>query len=81
MPNDKELIQRAYAAWLRYWRHKSDQPTLSASTVETYDGLTYVMLRRGEQVVDVYRYIEARNMLERVRRYWPGPYGRQRAAA
>lgn len=82
MPSNKELIERAYGAWLRYWRHKSDHPpTLSASTVETYDGLIYVMLRRGDQVVDVYRYVEARDALERMRRYWPGPYGRQRVAA
>jgi len=82
MPSDKELMERAYAAWLRHWRHTAPHPpTLSASTVETYDGRTYVMLRRGDQVVDVYRYITQRDQLERLARYWPGPYGRQRAAA
>src|SRR5262252_9942205 len=43
MPPDKELIERAYAAWLRHWRHTAPHPpTLSASTVEAYDGRTYV---------------------------------------
>lgn len=81
MPTKTELIERAYGAWLKYRRGRGSPPTLSASTVETYDGLTYVFLRRGDQVVDVYRYLAPEDSLKRLARYWPGPYGRQRAAA
>lgn len=79
MPSDKELIDRAYAAWLSYRDGRTDYPTLSASTVEEIGGLTYVILRRGGQVVDIYRYKPAtdnwRDTLKRMR-YWPSPYPR-----
>ncbi len=85
MPTKTELIERAYGAWLKYRRGRGSPPTLSASTVETYEGRTYVVLRRGDQVVDIYRYMpeteNTRDSFKRLMRYYPGPYGRQRAAA
>lgn len=81
MPSNKELIERAYGAWLKFRRGRGEAPTMSASTVETYDGRTYVFLRHGGTIVDVYRYLEPEDSLKRLARYWPGPYGRQRAAA
>lgn len=84
MPSNKELIERAYAAWLSYRPEpRPPTPTLSASSVETYDDLVYVVLRSGGQVVDVYRYLPNEKVpaLKRLRRNWPGPYGRQRVAA
>jgi hypothetical protein len=84
MPSKEELVRRAHAAWLTYGPDRAE-PTWSATTVEQYDGRTYVVLRRGGNVIDVYRYKPAtsgwRDTLVRMRRYWPGPYGRQRAAA
>jgi len=84
MPSKEDLIRRAHAAWLTYGGSGAE-PTWSATTVEVYDGLTYVVLRRGGAVIDIYRYKPAtagmRDTLRRVRRYYPGPYGRQRAAA
>ena len=77
MPTKTEMIERAYGAWLRYRRGRGSPPTLSASTVETYDDRTYVFLRRGDQVVAVYRYTNE-GQLRRMERYWPGPYGRQK---
>lgn len=81
MPSNKELAERAYAAWLKFRRGRGETPTLSASTVEVYDGRTYVFLRHAGQIVAAYRYYEAEDSLKRLMRYWPGPYGRQRAAA
>jgi hypothetical protein len=81
MPSDKELIGRAYGAWLKYRGAHRSPPTFGASTVETYDDRVYVFLRRGDQIVDVYRYLAPEDSLKRLARYWPGPYGRQRAAA
>jgi hypothetical protein len=84
MPTDKELIERTYGAWLKYHRGSKDTPTLSASTVEEYDGLTYVFLRRGERIIDVFRYLpptdKAAWSMKWIRRYWPAPYGRQSVA-
>jgi hypothetical protein len=84
MPSKEDLIRRAHAAWLTYRRNRAE-PTWSATTVEVYDGRTYVVLRRGGQVIDIYRYVPAtpgmRDTLKPLRRYWPGPYGRQRVAA
>ena len=81
MPTKTELTERAYAAWLKFRRGRGSPPTLSASTVEVYDDKTYVFLRRGTEIVDVYRYKENEDHLVRLVRYWPGPYGRQRVAA
>jgi len=84
MPTDKELIRRAHIARMQY-RPDLPEPTPSATTVEVYDGRTYVVLRRGGAVIDIYRYRPAtpgmRDTLKPMRRYWPGPYGRQHAAA
>ena len=86
MPTKKELIERANAAWLTYApKDGRGYPTFGATTVEVYDGRTYVVLRRGDTIIDVYRYkaptAGMRDTLKRLERYWPGPYGRQRAAA
>lgn len=75
MPSKTELIERAYGAWFKYRRGSSAPPTLSASEVREYDGLTYVVLKRGDQVVDVYRYREQDGALLRLRAYYP--WGRQ----
>jgi hypothetical protein len=84
MPTKTRLIERAYAAWLKYRPGHGPPPTFGASTVEVYDDRTYVFLRRGEQIVAVYRYVPAtantRDTLKPLERYWPGPYGRRRAA-
>lgn len=81
MPTQRELIDRAFSAWLTYRpAPRPPTPTLSASTVERYDGRTYVVLRAGGQVVDIYRYTNE-GQLRLLRRNWPGPYGRRTAVA
>lgn len=85
MPTDTELKARAIAVWVRAHPHR-EPPALSSTTVEEYDGLTYVILRRNKQVVGVCRWREATPgtpypQLSLLRRYYPGPYGRQRVAA
>ena len=64
-----------------FLRHYPDEemPTAAVSTVETYDGITYVMLRAGSRIVAVYRVDDTVEpfQLRRLLRYWPGPYGRQ----
>ena len=82
MPTDKRLITRALSAWLTYAPDQSRMPTPSATTVEEYDGHTYVVLRAGGQVLDIFRYTNE-GQLRLLRNNWPGPYGRkrQRAAA
>ena len=74
----KRLVQRAVAAYLRY-DPGGETPTILASTVETYDDVTYVMLRAGTKIVAVYRVDDTAEpfQLRRLLRYWPGPYGRQ----
>ena len=60
MPTKTKLIERAFEAWLRHRPEpRPPTPTFSASTVEVYDDRTYVFLRRGESIVDVYRYVPA----------------------
>lgn len=54
MPTKDDLVRRAHAAWLKYTN--GPEPTTSASTVEQYEGRTYVVLRRGGQVLAIYRY-------------------------
>ena len=81
MPSDRELVERAYRAWLGYRpKPRPPTPTLSASTVEEWGGRTYVVLRSGGQVVDIYRYTNE-GQLRLLRRNWPGPYGRRTAGA
>ena len=83
MPTQQELKDRAYAAWLTHAPRRRGHPTPSATTVEVYDERVYVVLRRGDQVVDIYLYKPAtpgfRDTLVYLRRNWPGPYGRARA--
>ena len=55
MPSHADLIRRAHAAWLTHGPGGAE-PTWSATTVEVHGGRTYVMLRRGGEVVAIYRY-------------------------
>ena len=84
MPSKHELVNRAMAAWLHHRGHGSP-PTWGASTVEEYDGRVYVILRAGSTIVDIYRYKPAtagfRDTLVRIRRNYPGPYGRRVSVA
>lgn len=89
MPTHADLIRRARITWLTTHPHAAE-PTWSSSSVEVYEGRTYVVLRRGSQVIDIYRYKPAtagwRDTLKLMKptgdgRYWPGPYGRRRVAA
>jgi hypothetical protein len=80
MPSKEDLIRRANATWLQRVKHSPyGYPTMSATTVEEHGGLTYVVLRRGDQVIDIYRYKPAtegwRDTLKLLR-YWPSPYAR-----
>jgi hypothetical protein len=84
MPTNKVFIERALRAWFSYAPDKSRFPTPSATTVETYDDLMYVVLRSGKTVIDIFRYIPSEGQLRLLREKWPGPYGRrskQKAAA
>jgi hypothetical protein len=83
MPTHADLIRRAHAAWLTHNRGGAE-PTWSATTVEVLGGRTYVVLRRGGEVTDIYRYKPstpgARDTLVLLKRtrdgaYWPRPYG------
>jgi hypothetical protein len=82
-PTKEELARRARIAWLTRFPNRTE-PTWSATTVEEHDGRVYVVLRRGGQVVDIYRYKRAtdgwRDTLKLLSpsgngRYWPAPYG------
>lgn len=70
MPTDTDLVKRAIGAWIKF-DGSGDVPTPSASTVERHQGHTYVVLRRGGHIVDVYRYKETENQLRRLRGYYP----------
>lgn len=78
MPTNKELIDRAVRAWFGYAPDRSRTPTIGATTVEVYDGKTYVVLRAGGQIIDIFRYTNE-GQLRLLRNNWPGDYGRKRA--
>lgn len=78
MPSHADLMRRARITWLTTHPHTAE-PTWSATSVEMYEGRTYVVLRRGGEVIDIYRYKPAtenwRDTLKLLR-YWPFPYPR-----
>jgi len=87
MPTHRDLIRRAVAAWLTYGPGEPE-PTTSASTVEEHAGRTYVVLRRGGEVVAIYRYKPATartrdtlKLLKSMPRRVSGPYGWETAHA
>lgn len=71
------LIERAFRAWLGYRPYpRPPTPSLEQTTVETYDGRVYIVMRAAGVVVDVYR-LTNEKQLRLLSRNWPGPYGRQ----
>ena len=56
--DNDDLLRRAMAAWFRagggYPLHQ--QPSAALSTVETADGLTYVLLRNVNGIIATYRH-------------------------
>jgi hypothetical protein len=69
-----ELLQRAWAAYLRIERGDSEQPSEKHSSVQTVNGLEYVALRNGQRVLAVYRVRRSTGALRRMRR-WPFALG------
>jgi hypothetical protein len=79
MSSNKELAHRARLTWLRRFPNRAE-PTWSATTVEEHGGRVYVVLRRGAEVVDIYRYKPQGDQLRllsptKSKRYWPVPHG------
>jgi hypothetical protein len=65
-----ELLQRAFAAYFR--SGATDQPSKSASGIETVAGLQYVVLRSARGVLAVYR-VRNDGVLKGLKR-WPAEF-------
>jgi hypothetical protein len=75
---EQDLIQRAFAAYLKTEGLGADQPT-SRSSVEAVGNFKYVVLRDERRVLAVYR-LHNSGLLRRKRR-WPLAFNTASAAA